>query len=321
MKEKDKNRFKILIAASVVFLILMQGGYLSGFGINPITFTGVIPIGQGKPVDVTQGLYHVLDEGVPANTIIRVYGDAAGTQFIEQVTSATNLITYSTRFIEGQDIWCQARVAAPNSAGAVTYMTPLTKFTIPLGDPNGDARLPNWGLYETTTTVASFVATNQAGHAVTGTGETACLNTTDSALILTISVPVDDTAYGTPADTTDTVTTYMYKAGIFIVLNFNCTQDLLGATWSFSEGTNYYYVYNFAMIENDASDPASGTRAFTINAASYFDNAGGAGINATLNIDIYDGCKLLASGGVDSNSFFNWDSDLNPTAIATLVHQ
>lgn len=325
MKKKDKDRLKMIVAASFIFIIAMQGGYLAQFGIKPFVLgTELIPGITGQPVDVTQYLYHVLDEGVAANTNIRVYKDNGGSPgaFSESVTSATGVITYRERYLEGETLWLQARIAAPGTSAAATYMTPLTKFVVPAGDANDDAVLPSWGIYETATTAVSFVATNQAGHAVTGTGETACLNTTDSALKVTISVGVDDTCYGTPEAFTDTVTSFAYAAGLFIVLNFNCTQDLVGATYSFSEGDAYYYVYSYPMLIDDVSDPASGTATFTINAVSFFDNAGGAGINATLGIDIYDGCKFVGSGGVDSNSFIDYDSDLGPTtAIATYVHQ
>lgn len=316
----DKNLWAVIILCVLGGTFAYSQGWLAGTPLGDMGDSlreapeGVL----GDPVDLSQYIYHTLDEGAAANTYIRVYdGDM---NFVEQTQSSSGTVTFKNRFYEGETLHLQARVAAPGSSGAVTYVTPLTTFVVPVGDADGDSKLPSWGLTEVATSAVTFVATDQAGGGISGTA-TNYLNVTDTALILTITVGVDDTAYGTPADFTDTVTTYMYKAGFSIVLNFNCTQDLLGATYSFSEGDNYYYVFNFPMLIDDASDASTGTQAYTINCASTFNNGGGAGANATLGIDIYDGCKLLAGGGVDSNSFFNYDSDLDPTAIATLVHE
>ena len=322
MKAKDKSRLKILVVASAIFLITMQGGYLAQWGINPITFGAILPPGvTGGPVDVTQRIYHVLDEGAAANMGIRVYKDNGGSpgEFSEAVTSATGVITYGQRYLEGETIWIQARVAAPETSGAVTYMTALTPFVVPMGDANDDAVLPSWGIYEVDTSAPTFVVTDQAGGGISGTAAN-YVNETDTSLIVTVTLGVDDVAYGIPEDFTDSVTSFAYKAGFSIVLTVNCTQDLPGATYSFSEGSNFYYVFNFPMMIDDVSDPASGTKAFTLNTGSTWSNGGGAGANASMTIDIFDGCQWIG-GTVDSNSFFNYDSDLNPTVVTTLIHQ
>lgn len=273
-------------------------------------------------VDLSVRVLQDLADTVYSSAGLEVYVfDANKVQVdVDATDTTTGLAIFQAPFWEGEQIYLQLREAAPNAATYVVYTSPLIPCTVPNGDVNGDAQLPDIHAAVTTSSVATFAVRDQSGNAISGTSIN-YLNATDASIRLELVCTSTDTWYGTPEDFIDMQTGYSYLGGIFVVLKFNATQDMAGFTWYFAEGTSYYYVYQFDAFFNDADDYSDGAAVYSIATGSTFDNGGAAGANATLTIDVYDTCKLISGGGVSSQSFLNGDSDLNPTIINTLVHE
>lgn len=275
---------------------------------------------EAEQVDLSIRVIQDLSDTV-SSTALEVYVFDSNKNQIDYDASdtTTGLCVFQRPFWEGESIYVQLREAAPNSATYVVYTSPLIQMTVPNGDVNGDAQLPDIVAQVTTTSVATIACRDQGGTSISATA-TNYLNDTDASINLDIICTTTDCWFGTPAGFVDMQTGYEYLAGIFVVMKFNATQDMLEYDYYFTEGSYFYYIYIYDAFFNDADIYSDGTKTVTIATGSSFDNGGAAGANATLSIDVYDTCRLI-SGGVNSQSFMNGDSDLDVSAISTLVHE
>jgi hypothetical protein len=267
-------------------------------------------------VDLSIRISDQLSMGV-FSTAVPVYVYDANMVFIESANSdtTTGVSTFQSDYWEGETLNIQAYVA-PVAAGAHAYSTPVTEFVVPQGDVNGDAQLANWYLYQPTSGVATFGVTDQGSAAISGTAINYLNASVDASIRVTIVCTTADDAYGTPEDWTDMKTGYKYLGGVFIVLKFNETQDMQAYDWFVEEGSYFYYIYRASMIINDSEIYTDGALTVTIATGSTF--TGGAG-HASIVIDVFDSMKLNSAGGIDSNSWKNYNSSNNPSAVTSVV--
>jgi hypothetical protein len=269
---------------------------------------------EAKQVDLSVKLYHVLDQGAPAATAILTYD--ANKVFIESATSSSGIATFSAPYWEGETIYYQVRSAAPSAATYVTYETPLTSVTVPNGDANGDSKLPMIGLWETSTSVATFSVFDQDMKAIAADPVGGCVNTTDTAVHVFVSITADCT-YGTPAAFTDTNTGKSYLAGAWLVITTNTTLGLKSFTYMFGDMDYNYYLFNIPMIVYDSDFGYKTGHEFTMDATA------STGITATADalftVDLYDTMWAESLGGITTNSWLNGDSDLNPAVLSAEI--
>lgn len=265
---------------------------------------------ESELVDLSIKLFHELDRGDPAATPIRVY-DAAKV-FIESASTSSGVATFKAPYWEGETIYLQIRAAAPNSADYVTYTSPLIEILVPEGDVNGDAELSTIGIWETTTSVATLTITDQDGASISDTTQN-YINTTDTSVDVLVSITAD-CVYGTPEAFTDMDTGKHYLAGVWLRVNCTQPQSINNYDAHFYSQYGHYYIFSIPMVIRDSDFGYTTGRTFSIDTGT-----SGFSASANFTLDLFDTCWADSLAGISENSFMNGDSDLNPTAVATLV--
>jgi hypothetical protein len=277
---------------------------------------------DSQPVDLSVGLWVDLHDIVPGTAVpVDIYD--ANKILIETRNSdtTTGIASFQFDFWEGETVFVQAYVAG-NAATGLTYMSPLLEFVVPDGDVNGDAQLATIHLQEPSSSTAAptILAWNQAGHAITGTGETTCLNTTDTAMTILINTVTASTYFGLPTDVHDQRLDFDYKKGLFLRIVTNGSVPFASPQWAWSEGTTFYYVWNVAGIANTAADPADGTLSIILPSTSTFDFGGAAGANLTMSIDLFDWVRVISGDIKSVLSYMDFDTSNTVAAITTYLH-
>lgn len=274
----------------------------------------------GDQVDLSIGVVMELGRDVPAATAVDIY-DANKVEIETRNSDATTgIVTFQFNYFEGETVWIQVYVDG-NAATGLVYMTDLMQFTVPDADVNGDAQLPTIKLREPSSSSAAptLVVTDQAGGGISGVA-TNYINSTDTVLNVLINTVTADTNFGLPTDVHDYREGFDYLSGIFVRIVTNDTLPFAAPDYYWTEGSTYYYVWNVAMIENDAADPADGTFNLVLAAQTTFANGNGAGENVTVSIDAFDWVRLNGFGVLDSASFMDFDTDNTVAAITTYMH-
>lgn len=263
-------------------------------------------------VDLSIKTFHQIDRGNPAATPIRVYD--ANKNFIESATTSSGIATFAAPYWEGETIYLQARAAAPSSTTYVTYTTPMMEYVIPEGDVNGDAELPTLALWETSTSVATFVVWDNTDEKQIDTEATMYVNTTDTELTITIAITAD-CAYGTPEDFTDFDSDKHYLSGVWLMIKSTSSQSTItNYDVHFYSSSLHIYIFRMPMIVRDTDLGYQTGRTFTVG-----DGATSFVAAADFDFDIYDTCWANSVADITESSFMNGDSDLNPTALENKV--
>jgi hypothetical protein len=269
---------------------------------------------DAEQVDLSIKCQFVLGRDVPGSALpVDIYD--SNKIFVETASTdtTTGVASFQDAFWEGETVFVQAYVQ-PNSASAQAYCTALTEMTVPEADVNGDAQLSTLNIREPTGSAATFSVTDQGSNAISGTAINYINASSDASLRVTVVCTSTDSVFGTPEAFHDWRTDYDYLAGGWVVLTSNITQDMQGYEYYFEEGSTFYYVYAFAMLINDADDYADGAITLVLATGSTF-----SANDAAITIDIYDTLRLNSAGGVDSNSFKDYNSSNNPSVITTRV--
>jgi hypothetical protein len=268
-------------------------------------------------VDLSVRLQYALGRDVPGTAIpIDVYDANMVPIETQNTDTTTGVATFQADYWEGETIFLQP-YTAPSSTTGLLYASDAIQYTVPEGDVNGDAQLPQIEIRELTSSEATFTAADSGGTAVSGTATNYLNGSSDSVLRLTIVCTSTDSNFGMPTTMHDERTGFDYLAGGWIVLRTNESQDLQGVAYSITTPSYYYYVFSFAMIVNDADDYSDGVLVFTVSATSTFSAGSG---DCSLTIDIYDCMRLTGSGGIDTNSWKDYDTDLTPNVITTAIN-
>jgi hypothetical protein len=270
---------------------------------------------DAKIVDLSVRIQMTLARDVSGTAIpIDVYDASMNPIESQSTDTTTGVATFQADYWEGETIYLQPYTAASSTTG-VFYTLPLIEVTVPEGDVNGDAQLDQiMGYQVASTTAATFSVTDQSANTVSGTATNYINASSDASLRVTVVCGQTDAYYGLPFAFHDYRTGFDYLAGGWIVLTSNITQDMTGYDYYFEEGSTFYYVYSFDMITNDADVYSDGAITIVLSTGSTF-----SANDAAITIDVYDCMKLNSAGGVDSNSFKNYDTDMNPSVITTRV--
>lgn len=315
---KERNWWQI--GAIGIIAIIIGAAFvgmldLSGIGIDVdeyIPRTDYTPPEGAEPVTLKMYVDHEIDRGAPGATPIRLYD--ANKEFFASASTSTNLAAFTgVPIYEGEELFYQARVAAPSSSGYVTYTTVLTPFTVPQGDEASIATFGPIHLWEVSTAVATFNVTSDTG-AVIYAEATQFINITNNALFIRASITTD-CAYGTPADWTDYDTSKSYLGGAWLVITSTALQDVDNAYTSFYVNALHYYVFRIPMIVRSTALGYETGREWSVilGTGSTFV------ASADFDFDIYDICQLNAGGQIDANSFKDGDSDLNPAVLVNAI--
>jgi hypothetical protein len=318
-RQAEKRGMAKLVAVLAIGGILIWGassmglidlsGFMSAIGIQRTEPTGLSP--DAQQVDLSIKALHILDRGNPAATPIRVYD--ADMNFIESASTSSGIATFSAPYWEGETIYLQARAAAPSNTAYVTYTTPVMAYTVPEGDVNGDAELPILGLWEVSTSEATFNITDQSA-ATIYTEATDYVNTTDTQLNVIVSITAD-CAYGTPEDFTDMDTGKHYLSGVWLVVQSTASQATFTNYVSHFYSTSMeFYIFRIPMIVYDSDLGYQTNRVFTLG-----DGATVFVASASLDFDLYDICWANSVSDISASSFMDGDSDLTPDALANKV--
>lgn len=313
--------FKVL-ALGFVMTFCVWGVFSGTFG----TWLGQLPFSafsvfrekpegitdESEPVDLSIKVLHELDRGNPAATPIRVYD--SNMQFVESSSTSSGIATFAAPYWEGEQIYLQARAAAPSSATYVTYTTSLMSYTVPEGDVNGDAELPMLYLWETSTSTADYNITEQSAAKIYTEG-TDFVNTTDTQLNVLVSITAD-CAFGTPEDFTDMDTGKHYLAGVWLVMQSTASQATVNQfVTHFYSSSMHFYIFKIPMVVYDSDLGYQTARTFIIGDGSTVFVAA-----ASLDFDLYDTMWANSVSDISESSFLNGDSDLNPSALANKVY-
>jgi hypothetical protein len=323
MKNKDKSRLKILLAASVIFIIAMQGGYLTGFGINPITFAG-IPLIPQIGSDMVAFKVSVAEENDLSHTAsdvaIYAYADSNGApgELIQSVTASSGIATFTTQVLEGSYVWLQARQAAPGSE--THFISPPTKYLVQFGDPTDTVSLKNavtgssylW-VDECGDTAPTLLAMNSSYYAVNTTANFE-VKTAETTLNfrLTYSSSDADEVFGYPADFKDLVTGESYLGGIWLVLKCNNSAPFSGYSYTFADQSYTYYVFDMGSTMQDISGTTTGDLT-VINLAVSLVSGGDWGNDIQIVADVYQ-CLLQINGDIESSACFVATHSIDVTA-------
>ena len=268
-------------------------------------------------VDLSVRLQYVLGRDVPGTAIpVDVYDANMNPIETQNTDTTTGVATFQADYWEGEIIYVQP-YTAPSSTTGLMYAQDAIQYTVPAGDVNGDAQLEQIAIRELTSSEATFTAADSGGTAVSGTATNYLNGSSDAVLRLTIVCASTDANFGMPTTFHDERTGFDYLAGGWIVMRTNESQDLQNVAYTITTPAYYYYVFSFSMIVNDADVYSDGVLVYTIAATSSFSAGGG---DCSVTIDIFDCMKITGSGGIDTGSWKDYDTDLTPDVITTAIN-
>ena len=280
MRKRDKNRLKLLLAAGLIFVVAMQMGYLAGFGIKPITFSGIVPIGEGIDVYAKVNTKNSISLAT-CDLIVNMY-DSSG-KFIDTVTTSSGVATYGVMVKAGQHVWLQARQAAP--ATTTYYISPLTEFVVPLAAEAADTvSLGTLYVNQVTTSNPTMVIRNGFQNDTISDGSTHFLNTTDTSATITIVNSVANTYYGGNTFV-DKITGKQYLAGVWILWKGTVNQPWdIAPDYAAFDATNSWYLWNINSLPYDSNGDVNlrtGVVQISVGSDTFSDDA-------TVVIDAFD---------------------------------
>ena len=325
VKKEDKRKIiKYGVVGALIFLLSMQMGLLTSFGISPISFTAEGPLPDADDVYFKVQVKEDLGAFASEDIIVNCYADAAGSEYLGSATAASGLATFSGFSVkEGQHVFLQGRQAAPASADG--YITPITEFTVGLGDPadtvsakntaTGESILWVRNLHASTEPIFAFYAPDGAD-LVSGTADN--LTTTDLYFSMTIRIAEDECGYGAP-DFVDAVTGEKYIGGIWIVWrgtnNYDFEQGSARYHLSWSDPTYSYHAWNYDVrLWQDSlktGDVNVFTAIMTLANGADFDQG-----SETLSLDVYD--MMLDTGTPGIGNFVDGGA-LAPAAVTAYI--
>ena len=268
-------------------------------------------------VDLSVRLQYALGRDVPGTAIpVDVYDANMNPIETQNTDTTTGVATFQADYWEGEIIYVQP-YTAPSSTTGLMYAQDAIQYTVPAGDVNGDAQLEQIAIRELTSSEATFTAADSGGTAVSGTATNYLNGSSDAVLRLTIVCASTDANFGMPTTFHDERTGFDYLAGGWIVMRTNESQDLQNVAYTITTPAYYYYVFSFSMIVNDADVYSDGVLVYTIAATSSFSAGGG---DCSVTIDIFDCMKITGSGGIDTGSWKDYDTDLTPDVITTAIN-
>jgi hypothetical protein len=312
MKRKDKERLKLLTVAGVIFMIALQGGFLTSFGLNPIAFNSnpLVP-GGGIDVYVKINTKNSISKAT-CDLIVNLY-DMNG-DFVDTVTTSSGLGTFGVMLKTGQSYQVQARQAAP--ATTTYYLSPLTRVTVPTGAEAGDTvSFEPLFVDQVTTSNPTMVIRNGFNNVTVDDNTVDYFNTTDTGATVTILNSVANTYYG--CDTfTDMKTGKQYMGGVWILWKGTANQPWdTTPDYAAYDQTYSWYVWRMDRLPYDSNgDISLRTSSLVLSVGSDTFTS-----DATVVIDAFDMfCLTDWLGGSYSAAFVDGHS-VGVTAITTKV--
>jgi len=321
LKEQDKDKIKTALIVAILVVAAAQMGWLSYFGIQPFTFTGVDLVGADDvyfKISVKESLGAFASEDIICN----VYD--ADDNYLGSATASSGVATFSGFNVkEGQHVFVQGRQAAPASADG--YITPLTEFIVGQGDPQDTVTAKNavtgesilWvdNLHDTAEPHFTYFAPDMANLA---SGSVDNLTTSDLYFTMNIYIDDDECWYGAP-DFTDMVSGDKYIGGIWVLWSgaddYTFTQGSARHYQKWSVGSVIYHAWNF-----DTRLWQDSLRTGDVNAATYtFTLANGADFDGgtdTITMEIYD--MMLDTGSWSTSNFVDGGA-LAPAAVTFYI--
>jgi hypothetical protein len=273
---------------------------------------------DAKPVDLSIGIWLQLSDGVPTTTCpVDIYDVNMVKIETRNSDTTTGIVNFQSDYWEGETVFVQA-YRLGNTATGLNYPSPVMQFVIPDADVNGDSQLPTIVLYPPSGSSAAvtITATKQDGVGLSGTAIN-YLNETDTAINILINTVTADTAFGLPTQVYDPNTGFTWLAGCFIRIVTNATLPFADPDYYWAEGTTFYYVWNVAMIQNDAGNPSDGTYNLMLPAQVDFTVTQTSSTNVTITIDAFDWVRLNGFNTLDGTSFFDFDTSNSVAVINT----
>ena len=298
MKKKDKKRLQYLLVAGIIFMFALQGGYLTSFGLNPITLPALSPLTPLGADDVyfKISVKESLGAYASEDIIVNCY-DMSG-EFLGSATASSGVATFNGFTVkEGSHVQLQGRQAAPASADG--YITPVTEFVVGQGDPADTVSAINvatgssilWvdNLHDSTEPVWNITTIDN--QILTGVAPVDNLTTGDLGISFRISIAEDECWYGAP-DFTDMVDGKSYIGGIWLVIAsstdaYTFSQGSARYMYSWQEGSTVYRAFNFdvRLWQDSLRDGDVNVFTTSLYLANGADFDGGAN---TFTVDVYD---------------------------------
>lgn len=290
--KKDKKNLYTIFALGMIALFAVQMGWLEGFGISPIAglpaYQAAYDVPEGTEV-YAKITTRILLTHATTDLIVNMYDESG--DFLDTVTTSSGVGTFSSQYKVGQSVWLQGRQAAP--ATADPYVTPLTEFIVsPAGESADTVVLKNaqtgvailW-FRDVSGADATMVIRNGFDN-VSITGAANYINTTDSAIKVSLTVTSTDCYYGAE-DFTDMVTGRTYDGGVFFVWKGTVPQLWeVSPKYTFSDPTNVYYIWEISAYifydSNGNIGDRTVTAVFSVTSGNTFAD------DATLVLDIND---------------------------------
>lgn len=276
---------------------------------------------DAKVVDLSIRVQYELGRDVPgAGQAIDIYD--ANMVAIESANSdtTTGVASFQSDYWEGETVFVQVYVA-PNTAAGLTYLTPLLEYTVPDGDVNGDAQLPQLSINEPMSTTTAPILSSMTNELTWANGTAALfhIHETHTFLTITVRTGLGDSVYGMPAAVHDQRTGFDYEYGGYIRVVTDFAVDFTGYDVYWTEGSNFYYVWSVGVLADDADDPNDDTWAFTLATATTFECGRGVNENVSVVIDMFDAVRLNSQGNMWSGGFFDFDTTNTVAAITTRI--
>lgn len=322
LTKKEKSWLVKFAAFSLIFVVALQTGLLSQFGLDPIGFQSGYDEDRTQPV--TYEVYckittRTLLSKSTVDVVVNMY-DLDG-NFIDTVTTSSGIGTFGMMLPVGTHVLLQARPNTPASADP--YITPVSEWVVPSAGESADTvSLRNvetdesilW-LRDVASSAPSFTVTDGLGNSVSDKTKN-YFNTTDNALKISLTLSVSNTYYGAE-DFVDYETGKEYAGGVWFVWKGTTTQAFTNYDYTFSNPDNVYYIWKisdgiFYDVNGNVAD-ASVSATIPLQSGSTFST------DATVVLDCYDMLWLNGNGAPqDANAFINGGA-IDVSAITTKV--